>query len=247
MSAESISYYDKCPASYEPYRTTLDEMQLAIAREELNEYDHTREPALAQMREFIAKHPQIKFCRTDPVFLLSFLRVRKFNVQASCEMLERWFICRTTCKEFFMVTDPLKLEPLRKQKIVVPLGPDAQGRLVITVRVGMYDPMKVQPEEINLLAALLLDTYQYVELYQVQGLVLIMDLEGVTLAHLGSWTLPKLKTSMGAINDSIKYRPREIHVINVPKYAVKLVDFCVKALKTKLRDRLQVSSRKTRY
>ena len=60
-------------ATYDPYVCTLNSQFKQIAKDELREDDNIRTQALAQFREWIAKHPHIRRCRTDAVFLLRFL------------------------------------------------------------------------------------------------------------------------------------------------------------------------------
>lgn len=52
------------PDTYEPYVWSLSENLKKIAQEELREDENVRTQALAQLREWIAKHPKIKYCRT---------------------------------------------------------------------------------------------------------------------------------------------------------------------------------------
>lgn len=49
---------------YDPYVCSLSPEMKKIALSELREDDNMRKQALAQFREWIAKHPKIKKCRT---------------------------------------------------------------------------------------------------------------------------------------------------------------------------------------
>ncbi|KAL9699670.1 hypothetical protein quinque_003111 [Culex quinquefasciatus] len=69
----------KHPSSYVPYRWTLTDKLKKTAKSELREDENVREQSLAQMRDWIAKSAHIKRCRTDPLFLLRFLRTKKFS------------------------------------------------------------------------------------------------------------------------------------------------------------------------
>lgn len=55
---------EKIPESYDPYQCSLTPELRKIALDDLREDDNIRTQALAQMREWIAKHPHIKKCRT---------------------------------------------------------------------------------------------------------------------------------------------------------------------------------------
>ncbi|EDS26694.1 conserved hypothetical protein [Culex quinquefasciatus] len=235
----SVPGVEKRPASYDSYKTTLDAKCLAVARQELHEDDHTREPALAQFREFIAKHPQIVRCRTDSLFLLRFLRRHKFNVLAACEMLERYLETLQTASDFFGKLDPQTLAPLIRDRVMVPLGQDQQGRLLVTIRFGEFDPKTTTAEQLSQLIATVMETHLDQERFQVNGIVLIVDFLAATMAHFGIWTLPKLKLVMSATDDILAFRVKEIHLVQLPKFAAMVADFCIAALSPKLQQRIR--------
>lgn len=60
---------EKVPEEYDPYQCTLSSKFKDIAIEDLREDDTIKSQALAQMREWIAKHPHIKKCRTGKLSL----------------------------------------------------------------------------------------------------------------------------------------------------------------------------------
>lgn len=231
---------EKKPNSYDEYQTTLKPKHQEMAREELHEDDFSREPALAQMREFIAKHPQIQRCRTDAVFLLRFLRSVKFNVIAACNRLENFLVATELHAEFFKKFDESDMNDLVGSCVFVPVEKDPDDRLVIFFRAGQFDPKIFTPERQCQLGTILLETYLDIEMYHITGLVLVFDLRNTTMAHYGIWNLPKLKILMTAINELVACRIKEIHVVQIPKFAAMVADFCVAALKPKLRQRLKV-------
>lgn len=52
------------PDEYDSYQCTLSAKYKDMAKEELREDECVRSQALSQFREWIAKHPNIKRCRT---------------------------------------------------------------------------------------------------------------------------------------------------------------------------------------
>ncbi|EDS26691.1 conserved hypothetical protein [Culex quinquefasciatus] len=174
---------EKIPATYDQYQTTLEPKYLERARIEINEESFRREPAIARMREFIAKHPQIQRCRTDTIFLLRFLRYRKFNVEAACEALEKNLTALLVSRKFFNVDLD---NPIIKECLCVPLGPKSDGSLVFLMRLGSVDPATFLPEEVVSLNMIALETYGNLEVYQVTGVTPVIDLLGTTLGHVGA-------------------------------------------------------------
>lgn len=70
---------EKVPEEYDPYQCNLSPKFKEMATEDLREDDTIRAQALAQMREWIAKHPHIKKCRTGKSrFLLVWVSINDF-------------------------------------------------------------------------------------------------------------------------------------------------------------------------
>ncbi|XP_062540871.1 alpha-tocopherol transfer protein-like [Armigeres subalbatus] len=185
------SVIDKKSFSNDEYVCSLDPENLRKAKEELHEDESIRESSITQMREYIAKDPQIIWCRTDHLFLLLFLRVRKFNVQAACEMLRNMLMAIHTEPDSFKLR-PTEWDTFIAQPISLPLGPDDKGRMVILCRQGQSDASTVTLEEIIRMSILVFQTFCYIESYQINGAVLIIDYEGVTMNHFAVWTIPVL-------------------------------------------------------
>ncbi|XP_053688561.1 retinaldehyde-binding protein 1-like [Sabethes cyaneus] len=107
------------------------------------------------------------------------------------------------------------------------------------MRIGQFDTKTTYPEEQSRLISLALETYLDTELYQVNGLVLIMDFQETTMAHFGIWTFPKLKVIINAMNEIVTFRIKEIHIVQLPKYGAILADFAIAGLSEKLRRRIK--------
>ena len=122
-----------------------------VARAELREDVNTREQTLEKLREWIAKHPTIKNCRTDAVFLLRFLRTKKFSLPLAEEMLERYLTMRQLYPDWFQnldINDP-DLEAIIDSGYLVPLlERDEHGRQVILSCAGKLKNLLVVPKDI---------------------------------------------------------------------------------------------------
>ncbi|KAJ8688172.1 hypothetical protein QAD02_023967 [Eretmocerus hayati] len=118
----------------EAYECSLSSDAATVAKQELREDEATREHALEQMRDWIAKHPRIKRCRTDALFLLRFLRTKKFSVPLAQDMLERYLSIRQLYPEWFQRLDiaDSDIEAIVDAGYLVPLpNRDKHGRKVI--------------------------------------------------------------------------------------------------------------------
>ncbi|KFB35894.1 AGAP007353-PA-like protein [Anopheles sinensis] len=232
---------NKRPQVYAPYESTLDDVDLKVAIRELHETDDTREPSIAQIREFIAKHPQIVRCRTDPVYLLRFLRYKKFNVTEACAMLE-------STLAFFMRMRVLygeeidsfhpNVQGMVDLGVMVPLGYDRNKRVVILNRVGAYPKTTSALMQMRL-GALVISTCLEYEQTQVYGSVWIMDFSGMTMSHVAMWGLTELKMLADSVNDIVTMMVKEIHMVQVPKMTWMLIDMVLPLLSPKIRNRFK--------
>lgn len=103
------------------YQFSGNDSLAQFAEEELRETESLRSSSLQQLREAIHKHPDIKKCRTgivdyfssnsflmffsDSIFLLRFLRTKKFSVPLALEMLERYLVIRQLYPNWFRQLD----------------------------------------------------------------------------------------------------------------------------------------------
>lgn len=190
------------PDNFDPYVCSLSSKYKKIALDELHEDDNIRTQALAQLREWIAKHPHIKKCRTDAVFLLRFLRTKKFSVPAACEMLQRYLTIRQLYPHWFQKLDiqDKDLEEIIDAGYLVPLPErDANGRQLILSCAGNFDPHRFTSAQMARVHSLVTEAYLDDEEAQVAGYSHLNDESGLSLPLLSLWTLSDIKNMLGCI------------------------------------------------
>uniref|UniRef100_A0A336M0H0 CSON009693 protein n=1 Tax=Culicoides sonorensis TaxID=179676 RepID=A0A336M0H0_CULSO len=232
---------EKVPEEYDPYQCNLSPRYKQIASDELREDDTIRAQALAQMREWIAKHPHIKKCRTDAVFLLRFLRTKKFSIPAACEILERYMTVRQIYPHWFQkldIEDP-DIEAIIKSGYLVPLlERDANGRQVILSCAGKFDVNRFTSAQMARAHSLVCEVLLDDEESQVAGYAHVNDESGLTMGILSLWSLVDLKNMLKCIQNSTPMRHRETHFINLPPFAMKFIEFGMSVISDKLKNRV---------
>uniref|UniRef100_A0AAG5D6U2 CRAL-TRIO domain-containing protein n=1 Tax=Anopheles atroparvus TaxID=41427 RepID=A0AAG5D6U2_ANOAO len=231
---------DKRPSSYDEYEFTLPELYRKIAKEELREDDDIREQSLTQMREWIAKHPYIRKCRTDASFLLRFLRFRKFSVPTACEALERYLAMRETFPDWFKNLDYTEsaMREMLEDDVFAHLDQDEDGRMVIYFRFARFNVEKFGPLQEGRFAALLIETLLEWEELQIGGFRVLVDYTDSVLKHYGIWGVTDMKIFMEAISRSYPIRIREIHSAKFPKFALPIVNVLLSFASPKLKQRI---------
>lgn len=233
------------PVDEDDYQFTLGAKFKKIAFEDLREDDNIRKQALAQLRECIVKHPSIRKCRMDSVFLLRFLRTKKFNVQASLDNLEKYLIIRQTFPDWFQkldVNEP-EVDELISAGYLVPLPRrDENGRQILLRCARKFDTSRFSPSSLikthALIAELLLDD----EESQVAGFIYINDESEIPLSHISTFSLTDLRNLIRCLQNSTPMRHKETHLLNLPKFANQLIDFMMMLLSDKLKNRIMFHS-----
>ncbi|XP_058464089.1 retinaldehyde-binding protein 1-like [Malaya genurostris] len=231
---------NKCPEQYDTYNFSLPERYRKIAQDDLGETDEIREQSLAIMRDWIAKHPSIKTCRTDALFLLRFLRMRKFSIPRAQETLERYLAMRQTFPQWFQNLDPQDetMRELIDGNQFQILGQDSSGRTVILVQLKNFNPDRFTSTQQTRHMMLPLEITFDDEKTQIGGYVIILDYADFTMHHLAVWSLTDIKNIMDCVNHSLPIRMREVHAIRVPRFAVTVAELAMTCLSTKLRKRI---------
>ncbi|XP_053676018.1 clavesin-2-like [Anopheles nili] len=232
---------EKNPESYEKYEFTLPELYQKIAKDELREDDEIREQSLTQMREWIAKHPYIRKCRTDAKFLLRFLRFRKYSVPMACEALERYLAMRETFPKWFKNLDykETAMSEMLKDEVFGSLGQDADGRTVVYFRFGHFNIEKFGPLQEGRFTALLIECLLEWEELQIGGFRVLVDFNDTVMKHYGIWGVSDMKIFMDAINRSYPIRFREIHGAKFPKFAIPILNLLLTFASPKLKERIK--------
>lgn len=238
--AATTSDYD-----YPSYACTLSSAMKQVAKEELHEDENIRRQALAQFREWISKHPHIKKCRTDAVFLLRFLRTKKFSVPAACEMLERYLTIRQLFPQWFQqldINDPA-INEIFEAGYLVPLPQrDSDGRQVIFSVAGKFDPYKFTSVQMARVHSLICEALLDEEDSQVAGYVYVNDESGMNMGFVSLWSLTDLRSIIKCIQNSTPMRHKQTHFVNIPHYANRIIELGVSMLSDKLKKRIIVSS-----
>ncbi|XP_032598767.1 clavesin-1 [Drosophila grimshawi] len=228
---------------YDPYVCSLSPEMKLLAKEDLHEDDNIRRQALAQFREWIAKHPHIKKCRTDAIFLLRFLRCRKFSVPSACEMLERYLTLRQVNPHWFQnldINDPA-INEIFDAGYLVPLPQrDAAGRKVIFSVAGAFDPYKFTSAQMVRVHSMICESLLDEEDSQVSGYVHVNDESGMNMGFVSLWSLTDLRNIVKTIQNSTPMRHKETHFVNIPHYANRVIELAVSMLSEKLKKRIIV-------
>ncbi|XP_044742995.1 clavesin-1 [Chrysoperla carnea] len=229
--------------SNDEYKCTLSPELQKLAQEELREDENTRTQAIQQVRDWINKHPNIKKCRTDSIFLLRFLRTKKFSVPLTCEMIERYLTIRQLFPDWFTKLDieDKDIADIIDNGYLVPLPKrDDDGRQVLLSCAGKFDPFKHSSSHMVRVHSLVMEALMDDEVNQIKGYTYINDESGLQMGHISLWSLKDVRNIMKCVQKSSPMRHKNSHFINIPQYAVKIFEFAISLLSDKLKSRIHL-------
>jgi len=213
-----------------------------IARKDLNEDKTTRRKALTAMRNWITTNSSIKHCRTDNNFLLRFLRMQKFDIEESQNILEKYLTMRCQYPAWFKnldCKDPALSELVDCGYILVLPGRDSHGRRVVFSQAGAMDPARFSVSDIMRSLIMTFETLLEDEENQVRGFTYIFDEKCVSWSHLTIWTPSEVTKAFGCCERALPMRHREIHFLNLPWTMSIIFQFAKSLLSEKIRNRFQ--------
>nr|XP_019527147.2 alpha-tocopherol transfer protein-like [Aedes albopictus] len=231
---------EKHPPSYQDYRFPLSDLYRTIAEQELHESDEIREQALNQVREWIVKNPAIRRCRTDGSFLLGSYAYGSLTMWQHAENLERYLVLRQRFAGWFQKLDVSEawVDEMIDDWPILPLGYDERGRLVIMIKIGNFNVERFNNVDQIRMMMMVLESYYEERKCKVAGCVFVFEDTGLTMSHVAQWSLTDIKNFIDAVNHTIPMRIKEVHAVNLPRYAVAVAELCLGFASSKLKTRV---------
>ncbi|XP_062549661.1 retinaldehyde-binding protein 1-like [Armigeres subalbatus] len=226
--------------SADQYNCQLSDQFRTLAKDELREDDNVRHQAMNQLKEWIEKNPHIKKCRTDATFLLKFLRYRKFVVHQAGEAIERYLVARQKFPQWFHKLDPQdpSMQAILSDAPLTALGRDENGRTIILIRISRYDTEVNTSSTILRFIMMMLEIMSEEEEFQIGGVRVWEDHTDMTMKFLGIFNIADFNPMMAMLTKTMPLRIREIHGVNLPKFAVTLANLALSFVSSKVRDRI---------
>lgn len=179
------------------------------------------------------------FLILDDVYLLQFLRVRKYSMDEAFQTIERAYLARKRYPQFFdfKVGTDEKVKQLFNTGYCYPLSErDKDGRRIILMQTrrlntdiySVYDAIRL----FLYVATVLLEE----EETQIAGLVFIFNHAGITLKHIMNPV--DVRDFMEFVKNCSSGRIKSSYVANLPSFANFMMELFKTAMSEKLRKRL---------
>jgi len=213
-----------------------------IALKELNEDEETRKMSLKEFQKWIKTRANIKHCRLDSNFLLRFLRMQKFDLEATQDIFEKYLTMRCQYPSWFQnldCKDTALTELVDRGYIIVLPNRDRHGRRIIFSQAGTMDPNRFTASDIMRAHIMTFETLLEDEENQIRGFTYIFDEKSVSWSHLSIWTPSEVSKAFNCCERALPMRHQEIHFLNLPWTMTLIFQFAKSLLSEKIRNRFQ--------
>ncbi|XP_030766878.1 alpha-tocopherol transfer protein-like [Sitophilus oryzae] len=208
------------------------------AEKELNETQENYLIEMQTLKTLVINDTNLQVPNVDE-FLLRFLRARKFNSKKAFQMLQRYLLMKLKCPELFACPLPSECErtfELQAQYMLP--SRDQWGRRVYIMRVDNFDSSKVSIDDIFRTNILALEQVVREPETQIAGLVVILDMAGLSLQHAKFFTPYYAKRMVELVQETFPLRFKGFHVVNEPFYFDAIMTVLKPFLKDKIKKRI---------
>ncbi|XP_077992963.1 alpha-tocopherol transfer protein-like [Glandiceps talaboti] len=223
------------------YVCTLSPELQQKAKKELNETPETRNAGLKKMYEMLRARPDMT-CPTDVIFLLGFLRARKFEVDRAFKLLENWCKMRTDMEEIYDDYRPSSIKEMFDNGAMTVLPKrDQEGRKVTVMRMGKWNVKEYSIWDMLKSAMMSFDLLLRDEETQINGIADISDFEGFTFQHMAQLG-PRVAMKAAPImnQDTIPIRMKSMNFVNESGFFDGVYAIIKPFLKEKIKKRMHV-------
>lgn len=183
-----------------------------IVEEELGETESLRSEAVTKLGQALSEEADLS-PRLDTEFLLRYLRVRKYDLDAALKTVKNYYRKRADpsfCIEQFV---PSSVEPLAKDLNVVLPQRDCHGRVVLLAKGGMWEPKHLSFQALQRAGLICLEHVARDPSSQIAGISIIVDYEGLTLARIFGVSFGQLKQGLEYLQECIPVRVKAVHIV----------------------------------
>lgn len=211
------------------------------AREELNETPDTRTALLKRFKEMLSEEEDF-LPRTDDIYLLRFLRVRKFDLERAYKLMRDHYKFRSKYPDVF--PSPSNIEKILRANIFNYLPHrDHMGRAIFLVKMGNWDADEIPYHDFvaagNIVSEYVLDN----PVTQINGYIGVWDFKGFSLKHFIPFCSPKnIYLLIQLMQDRFPGRFKIAYCVNCHNLVNTAWNLFKPVLKEKFRKRVKILS-----
>ncbi|CAH1099762.1 unnamed protein product [Psylliodes chrysocephalus] len=210
-------------------------------RKDLREDEKSKKDCIIHLREWVKQNPDIENCPTDDLFLLRFLRVKKFSLHMAQQTLLKYLNFKKKFRHFMYnmdCEDPNVSQIIDNGYLFVSPYRDSCGRRVIIYDLSKFDLNKFSGVDMAKVHVITYETLLEDETNQVLGFNHVGNVSGASMNHVPLFTVSDFAYMVRWGEQSIPMRHKEINVLNLPSVIKFVYDFAVSLASEKMKSRV---------
>ncbi|KAG5668709.1 hypothetical protein PVAND_016638 [Polypedilum vanderplanki] len=218
----------------------LSEFFIEKAKNELEITESIKEQSIKQFREWLNKHPFIKYPKIDEKIIIKYLRTNKYSMPKVFESFEKSLLYGRSFKsnmEISLTTEKKIREIYNTGAFLAMKQRDNSGAQIYIIKYKLFEDFKVSADEFLTFSTSFSMALENEEKNQISGVKCIMDCRDVSF---NIFNILPLKTALHFIKNK-KYIPLKIkqtYIIGLPAFAVSFVNSCKSLLNKKNQERV---------
>ncbi|XP_075213950.1 alpha-tocopherol transfer protein-like [Lycorma delicatula] len=239
MPENSNSKVVMCQPHTDPFYLSPEREQQA--KEELNETREIAEYNINILRKNLEETDNL-VPQLDDIFLTSFLRAKKHNVEKALKMIKEHYKMKYNYPNYYKYCFPTERRYVYELffHVVLPQR-TSTGRGILIVKAKNMDPKVITPEDVIQAGLTTLKLLSEDPELQVSGIVMILDLGGFNLFQQAKLVTPRaVWIVINLLQDTFPMRLREIHIVNEPFFFEALYALFKPFLKEKFKQRIKI-------
>ncbi|KAI8121596.1 hypothetical protein FF38_04063 [Lucilia cuprina] len=210
-----------------------------VALRELRETPENIQKGTAELKKLLDAEPDLK-CPRDDLFLLRFLRVCKFYPESALKLIKNYYSFKVKHADVYKDLIPSNEKNVFDHNVIIVFpNRDQLGRRVAVLELGKnWKHKKVCLDEVFKAAVLYLEAAMWEPETQINGVVVIFDMDGLSLQQTWQFTPAFAKRIVDWLQDAVPLRIKAIHIVNQPKIFNVVFSLFKPFLREKLRNRI---------
>lgn len=228
---------DRCVMDTSPISDAVKK----IAEKELRETPEQVKESVAKLRELIQADGKIQINTDDDALLIVFLRPCKFYPESALALIKRVLDFKEKNAALLDGLAPSgeKEAILSSDVVNVLVDRDQNGRRVLINKCGStWDPKKINTDQIFRIFYLVHLAAMLEPETQVNGVVVILDFEGLGMKQVSGFSPSFSKRLLDFIQDAMPLRLKEVHIVKQPFLFNAIWTLFKPLVRAKLKERL---------
>lgn len=180
---------------------------------------------------------------TDDIFLLQFLRTKKYSVDQAFSVLENNLLFCMNHSDWFDLSDSRiqRMKEFCRVGFIYPLAErTSDGRQIVFINQPRVDPDIFSSDDVFHLFFVLIVTLLLEEETQIAGLTFIGNHENVSMKYISLYSVDKVVNVIKFLKNACPGRFKGCALINLPSIAMFLWNAAKSVMTEKLKERIQL-------